>query len=832
MMQFLIILNLLSFFFSANVAMAESPLVWNGDFAQSLAPAGIEHTSGRQLRDCGATVPSAGAGISAPVGSFCQYSNGALGALYVKSGALDTAWVDVLSSTTGWSLLGNAGTGGTGILGTTDNQPFTVRANNQDVFTVLNTWRGISATPSIIPADATGVNQFDYRVFVDPTASTTGASHTGIYSQLTWDNGNAGFSNASGSLVASSSQFNNNGSGTINYASTNSNAAGFNNNSVTSQFKGVTSENSISSGATVTDYYGLVSGLNTTGGIVPTSTGVSSYSNFTDATIGQLNGVSHNTNISGTTTNSQGVTGVNSYVSVNNTATTANAVQGFSNGIDINNDADVNGVIGLNSYFNIRDNADAGYLQGVNIGMNQEDNSVATSSTGLNLNMQYSDASIAGNVSNISIYTRTLGTASLDSLSIISSNPELEGNSTIQNVTGLSMTPQIRGNAAVDNITGGQFSPQLSGSAAATNMTGLDVSPQVSGSSVLTNSLTAINVNPQSTVGLSGATALNINMGSITLDAAAIAAGAQKKAIEINDGAINANYPYTIPTASTFFQQHYIGGQAVVASGAPVAAFGFGTNLAQTVLLQDDWTIDASGLGYVDVGFVGALQFDAGKTMARWTGALGGAGNPGGAGTLTDGIMFRAAGILPQGGSLAVTNMYGFQVDPNLFCLVGTNCWGIFENTSAAENHLSKLAIGTSTQKVANSSTALEIGNSKAFLNGRGTTATKNALTAVQGMQFYDTTLNELQTYDGASWVSTGGGGGSTTPIQEQLAGTYGAPDTTYTLTQTPSANAEVVVYLGRVIQRQGIDYSITGTTITFAGEDTSSQNIYAVYRY
>jgi len=141
--------------------------------------------------------------------------------------------------------------------------------------------------------------------------------------------------------------------------------------------------------------------------------------------------------------------------------------------------------------------------------------------------------------------------------------------------------------------------------------------------------------------------------------------------------------------------------------------------LAHSVELHDDWGLDGSGLGFVDVGFVGALAFDAGTTMARWTGALGGAGNPSGDGTLTDAIMFRAAGILPQGGSLAVTNMYGFQVDPNLFCIIGTNCWGIFENTAEAENHLSKLAIGTSSQKVANTDTALEIGNSKGFINGR-----------------------------------------------------------------------------------------------------------------
>jgi hypothetical protein len=301
--------------------------------------------------------------------------------------------------------------------------------------------------------------------------------------------------------------------------------------------------------------------------------------------------------------------------------------------------------------------------------------------------------------------------------------------------------------------------PAMSGTATADNFTGIQVSPQVNGSAVLTNALVGIQVNPQNTSPVNEVKGINVDLSNALLSSAAIAAGAQKQGLTINDGAVSVNYAYTIPGAASFFQQHYLGGSAIVASGDPVSAYGFGTNLAQSVALHDDWTLDGAGLGYVDVGFVGALNFDTGTTMARWTGALGGAGNSGGAGTLTDAIMFRAAGILPQGGSLSVTNMYGFQVDPNLFGIVGTNKWGFYE-AGGVENHVSKLAIDTGTQKVANSSTALEIGSAKAFLNGRGTTTEKNALTALAGMQFFDTTLDELQWYDGSAWQSMSGGGG------------------------------------------------------------------------
>jgi hypothetical protein len=484
---------------------------------------------------------------------------------------------------------------------------------------------------------------------------------------------------------------------------------------------------------------------------------LSMYGNFTDATIGNATGVNSNLTFSGTTANSQGVNGVSSYLQFNDSTSTTNGVNGVSSGIDLNDTSAITGVTGFNFYANVRDSATHGGMSLANIGLNQEGSSVNPNGVnGFNANLQFSDTSDTSGVNIFNGYVNTVDTAHLDSLTGINLNPEIQGSSDVDNITLGSFSGQIRGSSTVDNLTGVTVNPQMSGSAAVTNFTGLNVSPQVNDTSVLTNGLTAVQVSPSSAADLTGVTGINVNVSGATLSAAALAAGAQKFGIQ-SDGAFSSSYNYTVPGASSFFQTNYLGGTEVVANGDPTSAFGFGNNLAHTVELHDDWSIDGSGLGFVNVGFVGALNFDTGTTMARWTGALGGAGNPGGAGTLTDAIMFRAAGILPQGGSLTVTNAYGFQVDPVLSCITGTNCWGFYEDTAAAENHMSKLAIGTSTKKVANSSTALEIGNSEAFLNGRGTTATKNALTAVTGMQFYDTTLNKLQWYNGSTWVSADG---------------------------------------------------------------------------
>jgi hypothetical protein len=599
-----------------------------------------------------------------------------------------------------WLLAGNTGTGGTAKLGTTDAENFDIIAGNATVITVVESYKGLSAAPAIVPVDATSVNQFDLRTYVNPTSSTTGANHTNIFSQLVWDNADDGYDNSSGSLIANSSSFNHNGSGTINYASTNTNSANFNNIGVTTQFKGVTSENGIANGATVSDYNGMVSGLNTTGGIVTASNSLSTYGNFTDAVIGNASGLNVGLAFSGTTANSQGVNGVNSFIQFNDSTTTTNGVNGLSSGIDVNDTAAINGITGSNVYINMRDTATHGGINLNSVGLNQEGAAVNTNGVNaFNANLQFSDSSDTASVIILNGYAHTTDTAHLDSFTGINLNPEIEGSSDVDNFTLGAFSGQIRGSATVDNITGINVNPQMSGSATATNFIGLYVNPQVNETSVLTNTLTAAQVRPQGTVALNGITGIDIDMSQASLTPAAIAAGGYKKAIIINDGQIEAGHTYNIPTASTFFQQHYIGGTANVVSGAPVSAFGFGTNLAQTVTLHDDWTIDASGLGYVDVGFVGALNFDTGTTMARWTGALGGAGNSGGAGTLTDAIMFRAAGVLPQGGSLAITNMYGFQVDPNLFGLLGTNVWG-FHNASNSDNYLTKLAIGTTTQKV------------------------------------------------------------------------------------------------------------------------------------
>lgn len=164
-------------------AHAEAPVIWsgNGDYAQALPAGGFEQASGRLLRDCGSTDPSAGAGIAALEGSLCQYDAGVTGSLFVKSGAADTAWTNVLTSLTGWSLAGNAGTtAGTNFLGTTDAIDLVLKTDNTERFRIESGGNvGIGTTNPAYP--------FNFKAPSDNFGDGFALEGTGSGSNRTWE---------------------------------------------------------------------------------------------------------------------------------------------------------------------------------------------------------------------------------------------------------------------------------------------------------------------------------------------------------------------------------------------------------------------------------------------------------------------------------------------------------------------------------------------------------------------------------------------------------------------------------------------------------------------
>jgi len=82
--------------------------------------------------------------------------------------------------------------------------------------------------------------------------------------------------------------------------------------------------------------------------------------------------------------------------------------------------------------------------------------------------------------------------------------------------------------------------------------------------------------------------------------------------------------------------------------------------------------------------------------------------------------------------------------------------YNLFCNGTAPSAHLGPFVVGAAAQPT-NASTGLEVqSTTKAFLAPRMTTTQKNALTPVNGMQVYDSTLNRMQGYINGAWGSMG----------------------------------------------------------------------------
>lgn len=81
-----------------------------------------------------------------------------------------------------------------------------------------------------------------------------------------------------------------------------------------------------------------------------------------------------------------------------------------------------------------------------------------------------------------------------------------------------------------------------------------------------------------------------------------------------------------------------------------------------------------------------------------------------------------------------------------------------------------------------------------------------------------------------ATFSSAGSGGGGGTIYQEAPTGTVNGSNTAFSLPHTPTASANVSLYLDGLIQYQGTDYSISGSAITMVAAPTSGQSLWAVY--
>lgn len=289
-------------------------------------------------------------------------------------------------------------------------------------------------------------------------------------------------------------------------------------------------------------------------------------------------------------------------------------------------------------------------------------------SSGVQINAGYSANSLTG----AAIYPSIDGSLN----SFIGYGSYGNGTSTPGNYIGFDVGPSFL--APMNNMLGlnvytNNDLVNFSGANASVGNSGLTIQ-NFSGFNVYTNTsgtnFNGVNINGQGTY--NNVNGVNIDVTQFTTP----------YAVGLNNrGALQSSYEYTLPGSPGYYQVNYLGSGAIVQSGVPVQAFGFGLNAAALFTFQDDFTDTISGLnlGWTSVGFVGTLAGSPGKTASAVNGALAGFGVPPDStgGTVTEVTLFRAAGLLGQGGTISIDSTYAFKTDLAL-CTFATNCFGLY----------------------------------------------------------------------------------------------------------------------------------------------------------
>jgi hypothetical protein len=226
----------------------------------------------------------------------------------------------------------------------------------------------------------------------------------------------------------------------------------------------------------------------------------------------------------------------------------------------------------------------------------------------------------------------------------------------------------------------------------------ININPEFQTGSTVNQNSSITNISPHGAGSFPlGVTGLNVDVSNLSA-----VATLDKTAASISGGKFNYGVDVAIPNASGAYVPFSSNVHATVQNGSPIAnSYGFSHVLNTLFEIHDDIGDDGLGLklGHTMVAATGTMEVDSGKTVDAYNGYLFGQAviSPS-AGTINYLKGFRAAGLLPGGGSLTVNNQMAFAVE-SIWCSFATNCWGLYDD-SGAENYVSKMAILTADKKV------------------------------------------------------------------------------------------------------------------------------------
>lgn len=362
---------------------------------------------------------------------------------------------------------------------------------------------------------------------------------------------------------------------------------------------------------------------------------------------------------------------------------------------------------------------------------------ITNSYTGFNFNPAFNGAVNTG----IGLYLGGIYSSAASAMSNIAMqdvNPQFQSGSSVTNYTDFNVHATFQSGSNVGTYKGLNLTPSFQAGATASSFTG-------------------VIVNPSTTSGaLTSAVGLDINMSNVQmanpLD--------EPVGLSINNGRIQAGV--NLRTDNNLFVDsgNLITPSLIIDSGSPITGTDvLMTNLAGLLFASDDLGTSALNLGSTMVGFVGNFTVAATKTVSAINCALGGAGSfsvPGDGGNIVDFTVYKAVGPINGGGATTVTNSVQF-LGADTPASIASNNWGVRIDADYDNWFKKNVVVGGSSKQPTNSSVGVEVaGTTKALLNSRLSTAEKTALTAVNGMQTYDTDLEEFQFYQNGSWTGLG----------------------------------------------------------------------------
>lgn len=284
-----------------------------------------------------------------------------------------------------------------------------------------------------------------------------------------------------------------------------------------------------------------------------------------------------------------------------------------------------------------------------------------------------------------------------------------------------------------------------------------DGSPMVT---AITTTISGVGGNPQTAFGPTNF-ANGINPGQVLaayLDGDVAITGSLTFGGSLSIGALNAFASQAlVDGGGTPASIHSLITNPTVAANATLTtADTISVNTAALINIGDNAVVGTSFVGLAALGLPAVLTMGTGSTLDKCYGALFALSLDAAAtGGTVDEVGLCKALAIPNGAT-TVNTLYGYLFDLP-FGDPGTTTWGFYDRPGAHNYFAGDLLIGGtagSDDVVTNASVAFEIkSTTQAMVLSRMTTTQRDALTAINGMQIYNTTTDKFQGYAAGAWV-------------------------------------------------------------------------------